>query len=39
MTAALWGPVASVVFGGVGTVLVALGWLKLFPDLAKRDSL
>jgi MFS family permease len=39
MTAALWGPVASVVFGGVGTVLVALGWLKLFPDLAKRDAI
>jgi MFS family permease len=39
MTAALWGPVASVVSGGVGTVLVALGWLKLFPDLAKRDAI
>jgi hypothetical protein len=31
--------VASVVFGGVGTVLVALGWLKLFPELAKRDAI
>jgi len=39
MTAALWGPVASVVSGGVGTVLVALGWLKLFPELAKRDAI
>lgn len=39
VTAALWGPVVSVVAGGVGTVLVALGWLKIFPDLAKRDAL
>jgi hypothetical protein len=31
--------VAAVVAGGVGTVLVALGWLKLFPDLAKRDAI
>lgn len=38
-TAALMGPVASVVVGGVGTVLVALAWLKLFPSLAKRDTM
>jgi MFS family permease len=39
LTAALWGPVASVVAGGVGTILVALTWLKLFPALAHRDKL
>jgi MFS family permease len=39
LTAALWGPVASVVAGGVGTMLIAASWLKLFPALAKRDSL
>lgn len=39
LTAALWGPVVSVVAGGVGTILVALTWLKLFPDLAHRDKL
>ena len=39
LTAALWGPVISVVAGGMGTVAIALGWLKLFPDLAKRDKL
>jgi MFS family permease len=38
-TAALWGPVASVVWGGVGTVAVVLAWIGLFPDLAKRDRL
>jgi predicted MFS family arabinose efflux permease len=30
-TAALFGPVGSVVMGGVGTVLVATLWLRLFP--------
>ena len=38
-TAALLGPVGSVVLGGVGTMLVALVWLKLFPALAKRDTM
>lgn len=37
--AALWGAVVSVVSGGIGTVLVAATWLKLFPDLAQRDRL
>ena len=38
-TAALLGPVGSVVVGGVGTVLVALSWVWLFPTLARRDRL
>ncbi|MET0540350.1 MAG: MFS transporter [Variovorax sp.] len=38
-TAALLGPVGSVVLGGVGTVLVAASWLRLFPSLAKRDRI
>jgi hypothetical protein len=38
-TAALWGPVGSVVVGGCGTLLIAAGWLKLFPSLAKRDRM
>ena len=38
-TAALMGPVASVVLGGAGTVGIALAWLKLFPALARRDTL
>jgi hypothetical protein len=37
--AALWGPVVSVVSGGIGTVLIALAWLKLFPALAKHDRM
>ncbi len=37
--AALWGPVVSVVSGGIGTVLVAGAWFKLFPQLAQRDRL
>ena len=38
-TAELLGPVGSVVLGGVGTVLIAAAWLRLFPTLAKRDRL
>ncbi len=38
-TAALLGPVGSVVAGGIGTVLVALGWVKLFPTLAEQDRI
>jgi MFS family permease len=38
-TAALLGPVGSVVLGGLGTLVVAGLWLKLFPALALRDAL
>jgi MFS family permease len=38
-TAALFGPVGSVVLGGVGTMLVAAMWLRLFPALARRDRM
>jgi MFS family permease len=36
---ALFGPLASVVSGGLGTVLVAAAWLRLFPTLARRDRM
>jgi MFS family permease len=38
-TAAWLGPVASVVLGGLGTIGVAVLWLRLFPALARRDAL
>lgn len=38
-TAAWLGPVGSVVLGGLGTVLVAGWWWRLFPALARRDRL
>jgi len=38
-TAAWLGPVGSVVLGGVGTLVVAAAWLRLFPTLANRDAL
>ena len=38
-TAALTGPVGSVVVGGIGTLLVAALWLKWFPALAQRDRM
>lgn len=38
-TAALLGPVGSVVLGGVGTMVVAALWFKGFPQLARRDHM
>nr|WP_082368446.1 MFS transporter [Piscinibacter sakaiensis] len=38
-TAALLGPVGSVVLGGLGTIAVALAWVRLFPGLAARDRM
>jgi MFS family permease len=38
-TAALFGPIASVVSGGIGTLLIAAAWLRLFPTLARRDHI
>jgi MFS family permease len=38
-TAAWLGPVGSVVLGGLGTLAVAVLWLRLFPALAGRDAL
>ena len=37
--AAAWiGPVAAVVTGGMGTLLVVAIWWKIFPQLARRDT-
>ncbi len=38
-TAALMGPVPAALLGGVGTVLVAVLWTRLFPSLARRDRM
>jgi MFS family permease len=38
-TAALFGAVPSVVIGGIGTIVVVLLWMRLFPQLANIDSL
>ena len=38
-TAAWFGPVGSVVLGGIGTLLVVAAWVRLFPALARRDRL
>ncbi len=37
-TAEWFGPVNSVVVGGVGNVLVAATWLRLFPALEQECS-
>lgn len=38
-TAALFGPIGSVVSGGIGTLLIAAAWSRLFPALARRDRM
>jgi MFS family permease len=38
-TAALLGPVGSVVAGGIGTILVAFSWSRWFPALTRRARL
>ncbi len=39
MTAALFGAVPAAILGGVGTVIVALIWMKLFPALRDLERL
>lgn len=39
VTAALLGPVGSVVLGGLGSMAIAALWAKWFPALARRDRL
>ena len=39
VTAALFGAVPAVVIGGMGTLLVAVLWILLFPALRRIDRL
>jgi MFS family permease len=39
LTAHWWGAVPAVVVGGVGSVLVALLWMRLFPTLRDVEKL
>ncbi len=39
LTAALFGAVPAAVIGGIGTIAVALLWMKLFPSLRKVERL
>lgn len=39
VTAAWWGAIPAVVVGGVGSVLVALLWMKLFPGMRDVEKL
>jgi MFS family permease len=38
-TAAWFGVVPAVLIGGIGTILIVLVWMRLFPQLAQVDSL
>jgi MFS family permease len=39
LTAALFGVVPAVLIGGVGTLIVVIIWMRLFPELVQIDSL
>lgn len=39
LTAALFGVVPAAALGGLGTLLVVLVWMRLFPDLRRRERL
>jgi MFS family permease len=39
LTAALFGVVPAVLVGGVGTIVVVILWMRLFPQLLRIDSL
>jgi hypothetical protein len=39
MTAALFGAMPAAVLGGIGTIVVALLWMKLFPGLRDLERL
>jgi MFS family permease len=39
VTAAWFGVVPAVLLGGIGTIIVVLAWMRLFPQLSRVDSL
>ena len=39
ITAALFGTVPAAMLGGIGTITVALLWMKIFPALARVERL
>lgn len=39
ITAGWFGAVPSVLIGGIGTLIVVAGWIRMFPALAKRERL
>jgi MFS family permease len=38
VTAAWFGTIPAVVIGGVGTVIVAIAWMKMFPELLRLNE-
>lgn len=39
LTAAWFGVIPAVLIGGIGTLAVVMAWVRLFPGLARRDTL
>lgn len=38
MTASWFGIIPATIFGGVGSIVIALIWMVVFPDLRKLES-
>ena len=39
LTAAVFGVVNAAAIGGIGTVIIALIWMRLFPSIKEIDKL
>jgi hypothetical protein len=39
VTASLFGLIPATIFGGAGSIAIAILWMYLFPDLRKLDQL
>jgi hypothetical protein len=39
ITASLFGVVPAVLIGGICTIIIVIMWMRLFPQLARIDSL
>jgi len=37
--AALFGAFTSVLVGGIGAIVIALVWMRLFPEIARIDTI
>ena len=39
VTVAFFGTVPALLIGGIGTVIIVILWMKLFPELAQADRM
>ena len=39
LTASLFGVIPAVLLGGIGTIIIAILWMRLFPELLQRNQM